>query len=102
MLIDAAAWMNFHQLVRVCGATRVPLVPMEGARRHLKLTAEDLRTLLPLSQGARVLLLREAGVLVTPGEIVGQRGLVRIAFDQKIEVVSQAMDRIGEALTGLC
>lgn len=57
VLIDAAAWMIFHQLVSVCGATPVPLVPSAGARRHLKLTAEDLRTLLPLFPGARVLLL---------------------------------------------
>ena len=40
----------------------------------------------------------EAQVLVTPAEIVGLRGLVRVAFAQKLEVVSQAMVRVKEAL----
>lgn len=40
----------------------------------------------------------EAQVLVTPGEILGHRGLVRVAFAQKLEVVSEAVGRIREAL----
>ncbi len=46
-------------------------------------------------------LLSEARVQVTPAEILDHRGLIRIAFAQRLEVVSQAMARIREALGAL-
>jgi aspartate aminotransferase len=46
-------------------------------------------------------LLAEANVLVTPSDLVGQRGMVRLSFSQPWEVLSEAMARISLALGGL-
>lgn len=57
VLIDGAAWMIFHQLVSVSGATPVPCLPSGGTGRRLKLQPEDVRLALEMMQGARALLL---------------------------------------------
>lgn len=57
VLIDAAAWMIFHQLISVSGATPVPCVPAAGATGHLKLQPDDVRLSLEMMQGARALIL---------------------------------------------
>ncbi|MFZ5481413.1 MAG: pyridoxal phosphate-dependent aminotransferase [Myxococcota bacterium] len=58
VLVDAAAWMIFHQIVSVSGATPVPCVPGPGAEtRHLKLTADDVRLQLEMMPGVRALVM---------------------------------------------
>ena len=58
VLVDGAAWMIFHQMVSVSGATPVPCLPGPGGEeRHLKLSAEDVRLHLELMPGARALIL---------------------------------------------
>lgn len=46
-------------------------------------------------------LLASANVLVTPSDLVGQSGLVRVSFSQPWEVLTEATHRIGLALGGL-
>lgn len=62
VLVDGAAWMVFHPLVSVAGATPVPILPAHGssadpASRHFKLTALDVRTQLQLMPSARAVLM---------------------------------------------
>lgn len=56
VLVDAAAWMVFQEMVSVVGATPVALVPRQSDC-PMKLTGEDLRAFLPLYPGARAVVL---------------------------------------------
>jgi aspartate/methionine/tyrosine aminotransferase len=42
--------------------------------------------------------LAEAGVLVSPGDMAGRTGLLRLAFSQPPEVVAEGAERLGDAL----
>lgn len=58
VLVDAAAWAIFHQLVAVSGATPVPCRPAGAAEaRRLKLSAQDVHQQLELMPGVRALVL---------------------------------------------
>lgn len=74
VLIDAAAWSIFHQLVAVVGATPVPCRPGAGAEsRWFKLSAADVRAHLELLPGARALVIanpvNNTGQLYTAAEL---------------------------------
>ena len=58
VLVDGAAWLIFHQLIAVSGATPVPCRPGPGAEaRGMKLSAVDVKQQLELMPGARALVL---------------------------------------------
>lgn len=58
VLVDGAAWLIFHQLIAVSGATPVPCRPGPGAEaRGMKLSAADVKQQLELMPGARALVL---------------------------------------------
>lgn len=58
VLVDAAAWLIFHQLVAVSGATPVPCRPSAPPEeRWLKLSALDVAQALELMPGARAVVL---------------------------------------------
>ncbi|MDP2310085.1 MAG: pyridoxal phosphate-dependent aminotransferase [Pseudomonadota bacterium] len=58
VLVDGAAWLIFHQIIAVSGATPVPCRPHGGAEaRGTKLSAADVKQHLELMPGARALVL---------------------------------------------
>ncbi len=58
VLVDGAAWLIFHQLIAVSGATPVPCRPAgPPEERRLKLSASDVRQQLELMPGARAFVL---------------------------------------------
>ncbi|MDP2311836.1 MAG: pyridoxal phosphate-dependent aminotransferase [Pseudomonadota bacterium] len=58
VLVDGAAWLIFHQLIAVSGATPVPCRPGPGAEaRGMKLCAADVKQQLELMPGTRALVL---------------------------------------------
>ena len=58
VLVDASAWLVFHQMIAVSGATPVPCRPGAGAEeRGMKLSAADVKHHLQLMPGTRALVL---------------------------------------------